>query len=255
MRIIVLFLLIPFLSCGQESKTDSNFSSLQIHEENGMFGLITTKGDKAVDFQYRGIEEVCNVFICKTESDFVQLRNLRGEDIIGENLTQIRIMCNGQPVIVGKNIEGEVNIYNHEGEIISPFKFTAIPKVNNYQEGSGKLVLTKIDGDNCLLEEYESSDGSHKLKIIEKPRGHNSARIITYLPAQDGIFYKQVSLNNERFLSDPIYIEICFEPECIMKFKDKINVRATKSILAKAVGIMPDMDIHVFARDGKILNE
>jgi hypothetical protein len=249
-RILYLFLFIPILSFGQNEK----LGSLKIQEENGLYGLTTETGEIFIEIKFKTIEETCGYFICTTIDNSKQLLSQKGKQIIVKGLKDISINCRRPNIIIGTALNGEINIYNPMGEIISPISFSDIPKYNNYSEESDKLVMTKMDGENCLLDFSNNTESQISIKIIEKPRGHNSARIITYLPEKDGVYFKQVSLNNEKFLSEPIYSDICFDPDCILKYKDKIDVRATKTFFAKAVGILPDMNIHVYSGDGTILN-
>ncbi len=254
-KILLILVFLPCFLFGQEQNPESGSSRIQIIEQDGLFKLAFMDGTPTTTFMYKKIEPLCNYFICTTEEDQKKLFNLEGGLVIKEDLKKIQINCNREKIIFGTNNDGVINLYNHQGEIISPINFSDIPTYNNYSEKNSKLVITKQDGRNCLLDFLDYSDEVPRLKIIEKPKGHNSIRIITYLPSVDGIYLKQLSMNNERFVSEPIYSEICLERDCILKYKDKIDLRLTKSILAKATGILPNLQIHVYKRDGSLLNK
>jgi len=254
-KILLLLVFLPFFLSGQEQNQDSDSATIQILEQDGLFGLTSKDGTHTTAFIYKKIEPLCNYFICTTENGQKKLFNIEGKSIIKADLKKIQINCNREKIIFATNSEGELNLYNHLGENISPIKFSEIPTYNNYPEKNNKLVITKQDGSKCLLNFSDYTDETPRLKIIEKPKGHNSVRIITHLPSVDGIYLKQITMNNERFVSEPIYSEICLERDCMLKYKDKIDLRPTKSILAKATGILPDLQIHVFKRDGSLLNE
>ncbi|MDF1696693.1 MAG: hypothetical protein P1U56_12705 [Saprospiraceae bacterium] len=253
-KILILFIF-PFMLCGQESNAVSSSSTIQIINENGLFGLQSEGGETMVAAKYKDIKESCNLFICETKDDQYHIINSLGIKIIEEELIHVRTLCHEHPVFVGTNANGVIHVYDHQGNSISPISFSSIPKLNNYKDGGYKLALTKMDGIVCLLQLIKEEGSPFLGKIIEKPKGHNSARIITYLPAEDGMFYKQLSLNNERFISEPIYQEICLERDCIQTYKDKTDIKAAKSIFVKAIGIKPDMSFDVYDGRGKLLNK
>ncbi|MFK8008350.1 MAG: hypothetical protein AB8H03_18475 [Saprospiraceae bacterium] len=245
---IILFLCFPLISFSQSE------TKLQIKKKENLYGVVNSSGVDIIEFKYKNIEKACNYFIITNCNNHKMLLNQKGGEVISKEMKKFKINCFRPNIILATNLNGEIEIYNSKGVEISPIKFGSIPSHMNYSDESNKLVITKLDGQKCLLNFSNYSDENPKLKIIEKPKGHNSAKIITYLPAEKGIFYQQVSLNNERFLSKPIYQDICFEQDCILKYQDKINIKATKSIFTKAVGILPDMTIHVFKNDGTIIN-
>ncbi|MFK7772081.1 MAG: hypothetical protein AB8F94_08070 [Saprospiraceae bacterium] len=245
----LIFLILPNISFSQDDK------KLQIKKKDDLYGLVNSKGLDIIEFKYLKIEEACDYFIITNSNKHKMLLNKKGDEVISKEMKNFKINCFRPNIILGTNLNGEIEIYNSAGVEISPIKFGSIPSYMNYSDESNKLVITKLDGQKCLLNFSDYSDEQPKLKIIEKPKGHNSAKIITYLPAEKGIFYRQVSLNNERFLSKPIYQDICFEQDCILKYQDKINIKATKSLFTKAVGILPDLTIHVFKNDGTISNQ
>lgn len=247
--LLFFFLAVPVISFSQ------NKNELQIKKKKDLYGLVNNRGVTLLEFKYKSIEKACDYFVITNDQDHKMILNQKGEQIISKEMKKFKINCLRSKLIFGTNLKGEVEIYNSQGIEISPLKFGSIPSHMNYSDESDKLIITKLDGQKCLLNFSNYSDEQPRLKIIEKPKGHNSASIITYLPAEKGIYYKQISLNHDRFFSSPIYLDICFEQDCILKYKDKIDLKATKSIFAKAVGILPSMTIHVFKNDGTIINK
>ncbi len=246
---IILLLCFPSILFAQDDST------LQIKKKGDLYGVVNSGGVDIIEFKYKNIEKACDYFIITNCNDHKMLLNKKGAEVISKEMKKFKINCLRAHIILGTNLAGEIEIYNSAGVEISPIKFGSIPSHLNYSDESNKLVITKLAGQKCLLDFSDYSDEQPKLKIIEKPKNHNSARVITYLPAENGIFLQQVSLNNERFLSPPIYQDICFEQDCLLKYQGKIDMKAAKSLFTKAVGILPNRSIHVFKNDGTIINK
>lgn len=176
--LIILLLYLPIISLAQDK------TKLQIKIKNDLYGVVNSNGDTIIEFKFNAIEATCDYFIVANSNGNKILLDKKGVKVISQEMKKFKLNCFRPNIILGTNLESEIEIYNSKGEVISPIKLGGISSYMNYSDESKKLVITKLNGQKCLLNFADYTDEQPKLKIIEKPKSHNSARIITYLPAE-----------------------------------------------------------------------
>ena len=218
-------------------------------KENDKYGLMNAKGKILIEPKYRHIiKSQKNLVIVTDTNKKKSLLNLNGDTLIHDKFKFFSIFD-----FVWTRKDSTSQLYDHGGNLVSQ---------TVYKSYSMFLALANGDHDSAWMT-HSISDELEIIKIkdgkvsIEKyldvyqPSDKSSVVIFTLPANSEGNVLKKYTFEFGKTESDPIYLEICTNPECLEPYKDKIPYDKIRKMNASLIGILEDYSVHLINYKGK----
>ena len=219
----------------------------KIKSQNG-FGIINIKGDTIVEPKYKNATIIGSTILVKTASKKFLAYNTDKELIVKEE--QDLIIPKKNDLLWVKKDE-LWQLYSNEGKLVVPTQlveyqhFTVLPEVADIawkaKSIGNKYYLILVIGKDVQYDIYHD--------IYQPPRNFN-CKVFSELPNEQGEVLKFATFEYGKKRTPSKYIEICFNPECLEKFKSVISIdKIPKKTSTDAIGILPNHDIELIDSD------
>jgi hypothetical protein len=248
-------------------------------ERGGRWGVIDTLGREIIPAKYQHARQIQvlghNPYIQVQEGpsqlNNIGLYNMDGVQILPPDYSKIEILPQRPDLIFAcidslqnpvdyADVEGTLRfkLFDPNGRSLSNKTFHALKRARFFQDKNawqGKLengheVIIGYGGFGALI--------SQEFLSIEQVKSYV---VFTELPNEDGIPYKRLlirrsvpealqNFGKNMHLSDAIYIDVCFDPECTLKYASPEQEKRLRAHLSAAVGVLKNGQFHSFTGSG-----
>lgn len=218
-----------------------------------LWGIINGEGDILIPANKynRPLESRNGIVIAKDSERNQRLLDLKGNILI-EGYNFYHLISN-YPAVVWARKDSISRLYNRDGQLISDYTFKSYDNFGMSSDicdhawitksTTGVTSLVQVKGDEIEIEDYID---------IFQPRAHSSCKVYT-IKTESGILIKKYSTRSGKFVSEPIYKEVCFEPECLEPYRNKIPYSKIKDRITMAIGVLPNNDVHLIKSGGDVV--
>ena len=219
----------------------------KIKSQEGL-GIVNIKGDTIVPPRFKNVHISGSIIIVRNERKKFLVYNTNKELVINEEQDLISPKLND---FLWAKKDELWQLFNSKGELMVPIKLLEYEAFNISSDIVDLAWKAKSVDNNYYLISVHGSDIQYDIyhDIYQPPRNFN-CKVFSELPNGNGEVLKFATFGYGTKKTPSKYIEICFNPECLEKFRSIISIdKIPKRMSTDAIGVLPNYDVELIDSD------